>query len=71
MSDEEDTVEQEKPFLVGERGPELLTLDGRGGTITTAARPPRGPITVNLSQEQIAEIASVEIARRAEDPTDD
>jgi hypothetical protein len=78
-------------FLVGERGPELLSLDALGGVVTPAARTRQiladsrardgqvdaasgragssdgaAPITVNvmLSQEQIAGIAQVEIARR-------
>lgn len=74
------------PFVVGEQGPELMTLDGRGGYITNASRTHAllnsgnvsagtsgsswgsgdAPITVNvlLSQEHIAGIAQVEIARR-------
>jgi hypothetical protein len=78
-------------FLVGEKGPELLTLDSRGGIVTPAGATRKimeqlngrqaidplnsrsgdaaggdAPITVNvmLSQEQIAGIAQVEIARR-------
>lgn len=76
-------------FLVGEKGPELLTLDAFGGVVTPAAKTERllnaqhnrhaasiaanpgnataeQPITVNvmLSQEQIAGIAQVEIARQ-------
>jgi hypothetical protein len=81
-------------FLVGESGPELLSLDALGAIVTPASRTrqileanqdpnvslvggnragngstPTGgdaPITVNvlLSQEQIAGIARVEIARR-------
>jgi hypothetical protein len=77
-------------FLVGERGPELLTLDALGGVVTPASRTrqmlaakrrsggqtlldaggsmatPEQPITVNvmLSQEQISELARVEIERQ-------
>jgi hypothetical protein len=75
-------------YLVGERGPELLTLGNTSGFVTNANRTrqvlsgPDGsdragtgtassigsdqPITVNvmLSQDQIAGIAQVEIARR-------
>jgi hypothetical protein len=72
-------------YLVGEKGPELLTMGSTSGFVTDAQRtrqimsnptgaqpsgtPATGgdaPITVNvlLSQEQIAGIARVEIARR-------
>jgi hypothetical protein len=76
-------------YLVGEKGPELLTLGSTNGFVTDATRTrqmlrgPRGkqstaqqssmsmaapeqPITVNvmLSQEQISELARVEIARQ-------
>jgi hypothetical protein len=73
-------------YLVGEKGPELLTIGSTSGFVTDAQRTRRvlggstesvapsgsplpggdAPITVNvlLSQEQIAGIARVEIARR-------
>jgi hypothetical protein len=73
-------------YLVGEKGPELLTIGSTSGFVTDAQRTRRvlggstesvapsgaplpggdAPITVNvmLSQDQIAGIAQVEIARR-------